>query len=120
MTNKLPDGPKSSPLWQLIRWIQDPLLFQQECAKTYGDIFTLKMKGFAPFVVIGNPVGVQEIFSQNPQNFDVGRGNEIAEPLVGNNSLFLYDGQRHQQERKLLMPPFHGHSLQSYAHMNSL
>ncbi len=34
---------------------------------------------------------------------------------MGDNSLFLYDGKRHQRERKLLMPPFHGQNLQSYA-----
>ncbi len=115
MTNKLLNGPQSSPLWQLIRWIQDPLLFQQECWQRYGDIFTLNVQGFAPFVVIGNPLGIQEIFSQNPDNFDVGRGNKIAEPLFGTKSLFVYDGKRHQKERKLLMPPFHGQSLQFYA-----
>ncbi|MDJ0510348.1 MAG: cytochrome P450 [Crocosphaera sp.] len=115
MTNPLPKGPTHSALWQLIRWIKEPLSYQQECLQHYGDIFTLNMKGFAPFVIIGNPLGVQEIFSQNPDNFDVGRGNEIAEPLFGTNSLFFYDGQRHQRERKLLMPSFHGQSLQNYA-----
>ncbi|MDJ0730382.1 MAG: cytochrome P450 [Crocosphaera sp.] len=115
MTNQLPDGPKSSPLWQLIRWIQDPLVFQQECVGRYGDIFTLNVQGFTSFVVIGNPLGIQEIFSQNPDNFDIGRANKIAEPLFGTNSLFVYDGKHHQKERKLLMPPFHGQSLQNYA-----
>ncbi len=115
MTNKLPDGPNSASWWQLIRWIQDPLGYQKECAQRYGDIFTFKMNGFPPFVVIGNPVGVQEILSQNPKNFDVGRSNYLVQPLVGDNSLFLYDGERHQRERKLLMPAFHGQSLQFYA-----
>lgn len=115
MIDKLPTGPNSPSWWQLIRWIQDPLKYQKKCAQRYGDIFTLKIKGFPPFVLIGNPVGIKEIFNQNPKNFDVGRSNYIVEPLVGENSLFLYDGERHQQERKLLMPPFHGQSLQFYA-----
>ena len=115
MTNQLPNGPKSPSWWQLIRWIQDPLKYQQKCTQRYGDIFTLKISGFPPLVIIGNPSGVQEIFNQNPKNFDSGRANHIIEPLVGENSLFLYDGERHQRERKLLMPPFHGQSLQFYA-----
>ncbi|MGK7940673.1 MAG: cytochrome P450 [Crocosphaera sp.] len=115
MTNQLLKGPNHSALWQLIRWIQDPLAYQQECVQHYGDIFTLNVQGFAPFVVIGNPLGIQEIFSQSPDKFDIGRGNDIAQPLFGTNSLFFYDGQRHQRERKLLMPSFHGQSIQNYA-----
>ncbi|MGK7894914.1 MAG: cytochrome P450 [Xenococcus sp. (in: cyanobacteria)] len=117
MTNKLPDGPNAAPWWQLIRWIQDPLEYQKECAQRYGDIFTLRAKGFPPLVVIGNQVGVKEIFNQNPNNFDVGRSNTIGKHLVGENSLLLYDGERHQRERKLLMPPFHGQSVQFYAQL---
>ena len=115
MVNKLPNGPNSPAWWQLIRWIKDPLSYQKECVQNYGDIFTFRMKGFPPFVVIGHPLGVKEIFSQDPNNFDVGRSNYIVQPLVGDNSLLLYDGKRHQRERKLLMPPFHGQNLQSYA-----
>nr|AQA28566.1 cytochrome P450 [Nostoc sp. UIC 10110] len=115
MTNKLPEGPNSPSWWQLIRWIEDPLKYEKECVQRYGDIYTFKIPNVPPFVVIGNPVGVQEILSQHPDNFDVGRGNYVAQPVVGDNSLFLYDGERHQRERKLLMPPFHGQNLQSYA-----
>ena len=115
MINKLPNGPNSPSWWQLIRWIQDPISYQKECAQRYGDIFTLKMKGFTPFVFIGNPVGIKEIFNQNPKKFDVGRSNYVVEPLVGDNSLFLYVGERHKRVRKLLMPPFHGQSLLFYA-----
>ncbi len=117
MSDKLPLGPNSPPWWQLIRWIKSPLSYQKECAQSYGDIFTFRMTGFPPFVVIGHPRGVKEIFSQAPHNFDVGRSNYIVQPLVGDNSLFLYDGQRHQRERKLLMPPFHGSNLESYAQL---
>ena len=36
-------------------------------------------------------------------------------PFFGDNSLFLFDGDRHKKERKLLMPPFHGEKVKSYA-----
>ncbi|MDJ0576950.1 MAG: cytochrome P450 [Xenococcaceae cyanobacterium MO_234.B1] len=114
MVTKLPKGPNSPPWWQLIRWLAAPLSYQKECVQSYGNIFTLTMTGFPPFVVIGHPEGVKEIFSQEPDKFDEGRSNYILRPLVGDNSLLLYDGTRHQQERKLLMPPFHGQNLHSY------
>ncbi len=59
MVNKLPKGPNSPAWWQLIRWIKDPLSYQKECVQNYGDIFTFRMKGFPPFVVIGHPLGVK-------------------------------------------------------------
>lgn len=74
----------------------------------------MRLAGLGAFVLIGNPQAIGEIFSQDSQ-FDVGRGNALAKPLVGANSLMLIDGERHRRERKLLMPPFHGERLQTYA-----
>ncbi|MEO1400096.1 MAG: cytochrome P450 [Cyanobacteria bacterium J06635_1] len=104
----LPPIFKSPPGWQLMRWIADPLAFQTECAQTYGDTFKLQLGRLWAFFIIGNPQGMQETFSRDPGQFDVGRGNQLAASLVGNNSLLLADGARHQRDRKLLMPPFHG------------
>ena len=115
MINKLPNGPSHPAWWQLICWIQDSFSYLKECAKSYGDVFTLRIKGVPPLVVIGHPLGVKEVLSQEPNKFDVGRSNYIVRPLVGDNSLVLYDGKRHQQERKMLMPPFHRQNIQSYA-----
>jgi cytochrome P450 len=104
----------SPPWWQLINWIADPLSFQERYSQKYGDIFTMRLSGIGTYVLIGNPQAIQEIFSQDSK-FDIGRGNGLAEPLVGRNSLMLLDGDRHRRERKLLMPPFHGERLQTYA-----
>lgn len=105
----------NSPAWQqLIHWIADPIGFQDKCSRKYGDTFTMQLSGLGAYVIVGNPQAVGEIFSQDPQ-FDVGRANALAVPLVGQNSLLLMDGDRHRRERKLLMPPFHGERLQSYA-----
>jgi unspecific monooxygenase len=105
----------SPPWWQLITWIADPIKFQVRCQKKYGDIFTLCLSGMGPYVIMGNPQALQEIFSQDARCFDAGRANELARPLIGSNSLMLLDGDRHRRERKLLMPPFHGDRLQTYA-----
>ena len=111
----LPDGPKMPPLLQLIKWLDEPFEFLDDCAKHYGDIFTMRLFGFQPMVVISNPQGLQEIFSADPNSFDVGSTNEILRPFFGDNSLFSLDGDLHKRERKLLMPPFHGEKVKSYA-----
>ena len=114
---KLPDGPKIPAFLQLIQWIANPLDYLDHCAKRYGDIFTLKLSGFRPFVFINNPQGIQEIFTADAKKFDAGRSNGIIRPLLGDNSLILLDGERHKRERKLLMPPFHREKVKSYAQL---
>lgn len=114
---KLPDVPQVSSrlkLIQLIQWIKDPLNYLEKCTKQYGDIFTLNLMGFPSFVIIGHPEGVKELFAGDSKQFDSGRGNNIIAFLVGQNSLILLDGDRHKQQRKLLMPPFHGEKVNAY------
>jgi unspecific monooxygenase len=115
MLSQLPNCITSPPWWQLMGWIADPLEFQDRYSRKYGDIFTMRLSGLGSFVVIGNPQAIGEIFSQDAKQFDVGRGNTLAIPLLGQNSLMLMDGDPHRRERKLLMPPFHGERLQTYA-----
>ena len=115
MAKALPNLISSSPWWQFVTWIADPLKFQIAYRRKYGDVFTMTLGSFGRYVVVGNPQMIQEIFNQDSQ-FDIGRGNFLAEPLIGEKSLMLMDGDRHRRERKLLMPPFHGERLQTYAH----
>jgi unspecific monooxygenase len=114
MLSQLPNRITSPSWWQLMNWITDPLGFQDRYSRKYGDIFTMQISGVGTYVVIGNPQAIQEIFNQDSK-FDVGRANTLAEPLIGRNSMMLMDGERHRRERKLLMPPFHGERLQTYA-----
>lgn len=97
-----------------MEWIADPLAFQDRYQRQLGDIFTMHLSGLDPCVVVGHPQAIQDIFNQDAR-FDVGRGNALAQPLVGEHSLMLLDGKRHRRERKLLMPPFHGERLSLYA-----
>ncbi|MDJ0724897.1 MAG: cytochrome P450 [Prochloraceae cyanobacterium] len=112
---KLPDGPKTPSLFQLINWIARPFKYLEECAAKYGDIYTMRLFGFPPIVFVADPQLIKEIFSNDTKYFDVGRSNEIFRPLFGDNSILLMDGSRHKKERKLLMPPFHGEKVKSYA-----
>lgn len=74
----------------------------------------MRLAGLGSFVFIANPQAIQEIFNQDSK-FEAGRGNALGKPLLGHNSLILMDGDRHRRERKLLMPPFHGERLETYA-----
>jgi cytochrome P450 family 110 len=67
----LPNCIPGSPWWQLLQWIADPLSFQDRCSRHHGDVFTIQLSGFEPFVIIGDPQAIQDIFSQDAK-FDVG------------------------------------------------
>ncbi|HHP7231194.1 MAG TPA: cytochrome P450 [Xenococcaceae cyanobacterium] len=109
------NGPQSSAFVQLMNWIFRPLDFLEECARKYGDIFDLNLMGLPPFTVVSHPQGIEEILSVDAKNFDVGRTNNLAASLLGDNSLVLLDGSEHRRQRKLMMPPFHGEKVKSYA-----
>lgn len=116
-TNKLPDGPTMPPLFQLWQWMTRPLEFLDECSAKYGETFTVRFLGFEPLVMVSHPEALKEIFTAKPNQFDSGKANEIMRPFLGNNSLIVLDGKPHQRQRKLLMPPFHGHRMKAYGQL---
>ena len=107
--------PRSSSFIQLVNWIFRPLNFLDECAQRYGDTFKLNLMGLPPFTVVSHPQGIEEIFSVDAKKFDAGHTNYLAAGLLGDNSLVLLDGAIHRRQRKLMMPPFHGEKVKSYA-----
>jgi len=112
---KLPEGPKTPPVLQLIQWLATPFDLLETAAQRYGDCFTLRLGGLRPIVFFSNPQAIQQIFTLSPEQIEVGKGNGILRPLLGDRSLILIDGDRHQRQRRLLMPPFHGDRMRNYA-----
>lgn len=113
----LPNGPKTLPFVQLIQWIANPLALLETSRQRYGDPFTLRLGRLSPVVFFSNPQAIQQIFTAQPNQFDSGRANAILRPLIGDQSLILVDGDRHQRQRRLLTPPFHGDRMKSYGQL---
>ena len=113
-TNKLLDGPKGAIFVQTVRGILNYQYYLDSNYQRYGDIFIAKSSIFPPQVIISNPQAIQEIFTADAKLFKSGTVNYITLPLVGSSSLLLLDGDRHLQQRKLLMPPFHGERMKAY------
>ncbi|MEG3954741.1 cytochrome P450 [Microcoleus sp. herbarium2] len=107
----LPDGPKSPRFVQLIQWIGDPMTYLDKCAKQYGDIFTAQIG--RPVVIINHPQAVQEMLNSNALHAP-GKANHILKPIVGEQSMVMFSGERHKRSRQLLMPPFHGERMRNY------
>jgi cytochrome P450 len=111
---ELPPGPKSSAVWQLIRFTHDPLRLLEECAETYGDCFTLNVAGHGRFVMVSDPEAVREIFRGDPDVLHSGEANDIFSATVGRSSVLVLDGPAHARQRRVLVPPVKGERMRAF------
>lgn len=110
----LPDGPKTPRLLRMIKLIVRPLEYLDHYGQRYGDLFVVGNSD-PPVVYVSHPKAIQEIFTASPAQFKTGGGGRALQILLGDQSLVLLDGESHQRQRKLLMPPFHGDRLRTYS-----
>jgi cytochrome P450 len=111
----LPSGPRLPAFMQSINFFRRPHAFLDECARRYGDCFTLRLLGFpGPIVMVSDPELIQEIFTNDAKRFEAGEILAPLKPLLGEHSLLLLDSAEHRSHRRLMMPPLHGEHLQSY------
>jgi cytochrome P450 len=87
----------------------------ERCAARYGDTFTLRMVGEPPLVMMSHPQAVKEVFTGPPELLHAGEAGRLLLPVVGANSVLLLDDDAHREQRRLLMPPFRGNHLASFA-----
>ncbi|MEQ9667802.1 cytochrome P450 [Coleofasciculus sp. G2-EDA-02] len=111
---KQPDGPKAPPWWQKIQWITNPLDYMDAAGQRYGDIFNAPVIGnHSCLLFVSHPQALQQIFTNDTKQFTA-PPNRLLQPIVGDHSIFVLEGDRHRRERKLLMPPFHGERIRTY------
>jgi cytochrome P450 len=110
----LPPEPKSSPLFQTLKWSFRPLPFMQECRERYGDSFSVRFLGFErPMVMISDPAAIKALYTERSHGLPPGR-DIVLTPIVGPHSLLVIEGADHLAHRKLMLPPFHGERMRSY------
>jgi cytochrome P450 family 135 len=114
LADGLPPGPPlAAPILTAI-WFRRAQWLMAQCAARYGETFTLRILHEAPWVVLSNPSHVKEVFTGDPRVFHAGEGNRILLPVVGEHSVLLLDEGAHLEQRKLLLPSFHGRRMQRY------
>ncbi len=79
-------------------------------------MFTGCYLGIGRAVWVADPEAVNEILNGDSEVFHAGP-NGVLEFLVGRNSIFTLDGDRHRRKRRLLLPPFHSESVKRYAEL---
>lgn len=113
-TASLPPGPRMPPPAQTAFWFRRAQWMMSQCAARFGETFTLRIVHESPWVMLSNPDHVKQVFTGDPKVFHAGEGNRILLPVLGAHSVLLLDEGEHMQQRKLLLPQFHGARMQSY------
>jgi len=112
MRASLPPGPRyPAPLQALGFWTR-PLAFLERCRRLYGTPFTLRLPFSPPFVTISDPEQVKAIYTAPPDVLHPGEGARVLKPIVGSNSVLLLDEAAHMEQRKLMLPAFHGERME--------
>jgi len=108
----LPPGPN---LFATFDFIRNPFRFLDECARRYGDWFTVRVPGVSPFVFTSDPAAVREVFLGDPDALHAGEANRPLGAFMGEGSSLFLDGAEHLRQRRLLLPAFHGEQVASHA-----
>lgn len=112
MQKQIP-GPKTPRLFQMAQWIGNPLNVMENGLQQYGEIFHWARSPKSRTIFISNTEAIKQLFTNESSDFTA-LGNRLTTPLLGENSLLVLSGTAHQQQRRLIMPHFHGEGMYSY------
>jgi cytochrome P450 len=110
----LPPGPRLPRAMQTAAWLTRPGPFLMRAHRRFGDVFTIRIGGEPPWVMLAHPDAVRDVFKGDPAVMHAGKANLVLRPLVGHASVLLLDGAQHMRQRKLMLPPFHGARMATY------
>ena len=109
----LPPGSDGWPLvGETLHFLFDPRFGERRHAK-YGDVFRTHILG-NPTVWVRGPEAVKKVLSTHMDHFSWREGWPDSFKILLGESMFVQDGEKHQQQRSMLMPAFHGRALASY------
>jgi cytochrome P450 len=111
MRHQLPPGPRTPRLVQSVGMWARMVPYAERLRRRYGKRFTIRMLGTPTWVVHSEPEHVKAIFTAPPEVLHPGEGARILTPVVGANSVILLDEGAHMEQRKLMLPAFHGEKM---------
>jgi cytochrome P450 len=104
---------------QALAWAFRPLSFLEHCARRYGEVFTLRVRHGAPWVILTDPEDVKLVFTADAHTVGASaiEASPALGPLLGPRSVMLLDEPEHMVHRKLMLPSFHGERIDGYGEM---
>jgi cytochrome P450 len=108
--------PAALQAWE---WTRAPLPFLGRCRHRFGDAFTLRISHSGTWVVLSDPEDVKRVFTADPATMGASQASAVIAPLLGRRSVMLLDEPDHLARRRIILPPFHGQRMASYAGMTA-
>lgn len=109
---RMPPGPKTPALFNGIAFLTARPRLMERFRRRYGEAYTVTMPVFGRMVVLSHPDLIKQVFTAKPDVLHGGE-NPLGE-MLGPGSLFSMDEEEHLEERRMLLPPFHGERMRSY------
>jgi cytochrome P450 family 138 len=109
---RMPRGPKTPRFVNGLLFLFAQRWLVPRLKRRYGDAYTLELPVIGTTVVVSHPDLVKAVYTAKPDVLYGGR-NPLG-GLLGPGSLFSMDEDRHLEERRRLLPPFHGDRMRSY------
>jgi cytochrome P450 len=112
--HQLPPQPRLPEVAQSLLFWFDTERFMRACERRHGEVFMLRTQPIGKLVVLSNPEHIKQAFLGDRDVFHAGEGAEVLRPVMGDTSILLLDGTEHLEQRKRMLPAFHGDGVGDY------
>jgi cytochrome P450 len=110
----LPPGPPLlAPAQTLLIW-GSPFAFLDRCRSRYGSRFTVRIASHPPLIFLSDPADIRAVLAASADVLHPGEGANTIEPLVGEQSFMLSDGEQHLCGRRVVLPSFHARAVREH------
>lgn len=113
--DRFPPAARRNRLQQTLLLNRRPLDELLRARAIHGPVFTLRILPYRAGVICATDTATNREVLTDHERFAAGDAADLIEPIVGANSLILTPAPRHTRNRKLLMPPFHGARIATWA-----
>lgn len=91
--------PRAPRTVQTLQWITRPYPYLAACRRRFGDVFTLRLHALGDVVMLARPEHVAAAWKLDGDVARTGEANAFMAPVLGEESLFLLDGEPHRERR---------------------
>jgi cytochrome P450 len=111
----LPPGPRMPPVLQAAMRVWRYAEFSDRNHERHGDTFSVRVGALPVGVLTRDREAIRRLFTGDP--LIKRHGNDALTPFLGEQSVLVLEPAEHLARRKMLLPPFHGERVQSYARL---
>jgi cytochrome P450 len=115
LTDALPPGPRLPRAVQAAARVWRFAEFSDRGHARYGDSFTVRVGTSPAAVLTRDREVIKRLYTGDP--LGKRHGNDLLSNFLGMQSILMLEPPEHLTRRKMLLPPFHGERVQSYARL---